>query len=50
MDYRAPRRLGLTLCNRSITDGLSWINGVAREYAGLVHYLASRTGTLFPAP
>lgn len=34
-DYRAPRRLALTLCNRSITDGLSPIDGVAREYTGL---------------
>jgi uncharacterized SAM-binding protein YcdF (DUF218 family) len=51
VDYRAPRRLGLTLRNRSITDGLSRIDGVAREYAGLVvYYLAGRTDTLFPAP
>jgi hypothetical protein len=49
VDYRAPRRLGLTLCNRSITTAsagsMAW-----REYAGLVvYYQAGRTDTLFPA-
>lgn len=50
VDCRAPRRLDLTLRNRSITDGLSRIDGVVREHARLaVYYLAGWTDTLFPA-
>jgi uncharacterized SAM-binding protein YcdF (DUF218 family) len=51
VDYRAPRRVGLTLWHRSIPEGLRRIDAVMREYVGLAaYYLAGRTDTLFPAP
>jgi uncharacterized SAM-binding protein YcdF (DUF218 family) len=51
VDYRAPRRLSLAQCNRSISEGLRRVDIVAREYVGLaVYYLAGRIDTVFPAP
>ena len=51
VDYRAPRGLRQVQWSQSISGGLSRIDGVAREYVGLLaYYLAGRTETLFPAP
>ena len=51
VDYRAPRALGQVQWSISISAGLGRIDGVAREYVGLLaYYLAGRTENLFPAP
>jgi uncharacterized SAM-binding protein YcdF (DUF218 family) len=51
VDYRTPRQVNLTALNRSIPDGLGGLDGITREYIGLVmYYLAGRTDALLPGP
>lgn len=51
VDYRTPPRLDLTVLNRSIAIGLFSLDGITREYAGLLmYYLTGRTDALLPGP
>ena len=51
VDYRTPLRVNLTGLNGSVPDGLNGLDGIAREYVGLVmYYLTGRTDALLPGP
>lgn len=51
VDYRTPRRLGLSAFGTSIPDGLTFMDTVVREYLGLLAYYATkRTDALLPGP
>ena len=51
VDYRTPLRVNFTGLNRSFPDGLYSLDGITREYIGLVmYYLTGRTDALLPGP
>ena len=51
VDYRTPLRVNLTELSSSVPDGLNGLDGIAREYVGLVmYYLTGRTDALLPGP
>lgn len=51
VDYRTPRQGVVMALNHSIQDGLEGLDGVTREYLGLlVYYVTGRTDALVPGP
>ncbi len=51
VDYRTPRRIALTSPNHSVPDGLAGLDGVIREYLGLLaYYVTGRTDAPVPGP
>lgn len=51
VDYHTPRRLGIASFNSSLPDGLEGLDGIVREYLGLlVYYVTGRTDALVPRP
>jgi uncharacterized SAM-binding protein YcdF (DUF218 family) len=51
VDYRTPPRLGIASFNNSLPQGLAGLDGIVREYLGLlVYYVTGRTDALVPGP